>query len=606
MKLPSIEHLIAHGRAAARRFPLALAAALVSAAAAFAGIDGGDEEPWVRLLATASLGLPLFIAITLLAERRGWSAVRAWAVRGLGLAVLAAFFWRWPAWSSDVRALRYFHLSAGLHLSVAVIAYLGVEEPRGFWQFNRALFLRFLLGAVYAVVLFAGLAVALAGIDNLLGVSVPGETYMRLWVLIAFVCHPWFFLAGIPDDFEGLDRRTDYPAGLRAFAQYVLLPLVTVYLVILTAYLVRVVVTRVWPSGWIGYLVSALATLGILSLLLIHPERERPDARWMDRYARVFWIAILPSTAMLQLAVWKRIAQYGVTERRYLLTVLAVWLVLIAIGYAVTRSRNIKWIPTSLAAVAFLTFLGPWSAYAISRRSQTGRLERLLAANGMLRDGRAVAAATRPTDDDRREITGSLEYLIRVHGTGSIDPWFDGGVASIDTIADGTGPSPRYVAAQRAGLIMGHLGVRPLEPGAGSSEYEHFAAAVAERARDIGGFEWALTGVDLRNSSHTVAGDEVIVTIGRESHILRIRRAGHAALVAPLDSLLARARRTRFPAGEGDPWIPPDSLRLDIEGPEAGARVYIEQLMLRTVDGIEQIESARGDVYLRWRDSVPP
>lgn len=605
MKLPSVDHLVREGRAAASRFPLALACALASALFAVIAVDGQNESSWIRLLAATSLGLPLFVALTLAAERHGLRGIGRWGARGAGLVLLLLFWWRWPDWSHDVQTIRYFHLSAGLHLSAAVAAHVGVEELRGFWQFNRALFLRFLIGAVYAAVLFGGLAIALAGIDNLLGVDVAGETYARLWILIAFVCHPWFTLAGIPRDFAALERRTDYPGGLRAFAQYVLLPLVAVYLVILTAYLVRVVATRVWPSGWIGYLVSALAALGILSLLLIHPERDRPDARWIDGYARAFWIAILPPTAMLLLAAWKRIDQYGVTERRYLLTVLAVWLAVVAVVHAVSRSRNIKWIPLSLAAIAFVTFLGPWSAYAMSRRSQTARLEGLLVESGILADGRVTPTTAELPEESRREITATLGYLTRVHGTAGIDPWFGGRLAAIDTIADGTRPSQRWDAERRAALIMRHMGVRPLEPGVLDPEYESFAAGGPPRARDITGFEYALTGIELTGTTLTVDGEEIVIAISPSAHRLVMRRAGRAVLEAPLDSLLARARGEREVQLRGVETIDPEVLTLDLESPGVVARAYIERLTIRRVDGAPRIENAHGDLYWRWRDTVP-
>lgn len=600
MKLPSVEHLVARGRASATRFPLALAAAVVSAAAAVVAAGPGDDDPWIRLLAAASPGIPLFVAVRLLTERHRLSAAVTAALRTLGVALLATFYWRWSAWSGELAAIRYFHLSAGLHLAAAVVAYVGIDEPRGFWQFNRALFLRFLIGAVYSAVLFVGLALALAGLDNLLGVSVPGEAYFRLWIVIAFLFHPWFVLAGVPDDFAALAERTDVPAGLRAFAQYVLLPLVAVYLVILTAYLVRVLATRAWPSGWIGYLVSALAGLGILSLLLIHPERD--EHGWIDRYARAFWIAILPSTAMLLLAAWKRIAQYGVTERRYLLTALALWLGAIAVYYAVTRSRNIKRIPATLATLALVTFIGPWSAYATSRRSQVGRLETLLRSNGVLVAGRLVAPATQPPEEDRRQMAAVLEYLARVHGTAAIDPWFGGRLAAIDTIAAGTGPSPRYEAAGRAALLLEDIGIEPVGPGPDRGGLEYFAADPREVTRPIAGFDYALNGIDLRSSSHRVAGEDVSIVIDADRRVLEIRRDGAPALEANLDQLLRRARRGRV---AGVSTSPPDSLRLDVEGPAGAARIYFEQLALRGAGDTTRVESAHGDVYLAWRAPGP-
>jgi len=136
-------------------------------------------------------------------------------------ALIALFFVR-TALSEEVTALRYVQLSLGLHLFAAFAPYIRAGELSGFWQYNRTLFLRALTTAVFAGVLFAGLSGALAGIDNLLGVDVEGETYGRLWFFIAFVFGTWFFLGGVPEDLEELDTKTDYPAIIKVFSQFAL------------------------------------------------------------------------------------------------------------------------------------------------------------------------------------------------------------------------------------------------------------------------------------------------------------------------------------------------------------------------------------------------
>jgi copper chaperone CopZ len=374
-------------RSTLRRFPVVVVAALTAATSAFVLVEGPGSDVWKRLLVVATLALPLLFALTLLAERRGWDAARRWTLHALGVAALAAVFIAWPEWSEDVAVRRYLQLSAGFHLLAAVLPFVGVREPNGFWQYNRSLFVRFLTATLYAAVLFGGLALALAALDHLFGLPVSGDAYARLWVLVALVFHPWFFLAGVPDDLAALEQLTEYPKGLRIFAQYVLVPLVVVYLAILTAYAVRVTVTWDWPSGWIGWLVSGVSVAGILALLLVHPVRRRAENAWVRIYGRWFWIALLPSVVLLLLAVRQRVAQYGITEDRYFLLVLALWLATVALYYGVRRSDDIQLVPRSLALVALITFLGPWSAYDVSERSQRDRLASLLERNELVVDG---------------------------------------------------------------------------------------------------------------------------------------------------------------------------------------------------------------------------
>ena len=601
MRLPSIQRLAAAAWATARRFPLVLACAVIAAIAAMRGLEANTFEA-LRPIAAASLGLPLLTGLTLFAERRRLGAAPHWALQALGIAVLVLFYWRWSNWSEPLTGMRYFHLSVTLHLLVAFVAYLGVREPNGFWQFNRTLFFRFFLGAIHTFVLFGGLALAMAGLDNLFGIDIDDLNYPRLFFFLGFVFQTWFFLAGVPRDLERLERRDDYPPGLRVFAQYVLLPLVALYLVILTAYLGRVLITTTWPSGWIGYLVSALAALGIFSLLLVHPRRGREGHVWIDTYARFFWIALLPSVVMLLLAIAQRIGQYGITGPRYLLLILAVWLGATALYHAVTRSREIKGIPLSLAILGFLTFVGPWSAYDVSERSQIGRLEGLLAEHGVFRNG--TVSPAEPTvevpTEDWRQVNDILLYLAGWYGTDGIDGWFPDGVATVDTI--GSEPTPAWwvQAGRRAALIADHFGLTPAEgllPDARGFTWIEPPGG-REAVVDISGFDRALVDVNLLSGRRALEGDSLVFDAAADSLAATIRLGGAALGTASFAGLIERAARSGVSTAPGRVELPPDSLRLELAGPDFTVRIQVTVLRVRETDGVHRPVSARGAVLL--------
>ncbi len=420
MRLASLDSALRIARETAARFPMALLSAFVAAGTAFRMIDGPSDDSHPRLLATALLGLPLFTASVTSSERRGVLPRHRWIVDIAMAAGLVLLYTASLDWTGDHAGLRFAQLLVAAHLLVAIAPFLTGERLDGFWQFNRILFLRYLIGAFYATVLWAGLAVALAALDKLFGVHVDGEAYAHLSAFLAFVFHPLFFLSGVPRDYAELEIRDDYPAGLKVFTQFVLMPLVVIYLGILTAYLGKVILTRSWPNGWIGYLVSSVSATGVLALLLVHPLRERTDSRWVNGYGRWLFVALLPSLGMLLAAIAKRVGQYGITEQRYFLLVLALWLTGLAIFYGVSASRNIKLIPMTLCAVAMLTSMGPWSAYAISRRSQVNRFTELLEKNGMGQAGAPVPARGTVPLEDQREMSAVLHYLAKTHGVGAV------------------------------------------------------------------------------------------------------------------------------------------------------------------------------------------
>src|SRR5206468_13092632 len=108
-----------------------------------------------------------------------------------GAALLLFYWWVLGGDPGNARYLRYFQISLALHLAVALAPFLGRGEINGFWQFNRRLFLRFILSAIYAAVFFGGLALALAAVNNLFNAKIDEKIYPRLWLFTVFVFQTW-------------------------------------------------------------------------------------------------------------------------------------------------------------------------------------------------------------------------------------------------------------------------------------------------------------------------------------------------------------------------------------------------------------------------------
>jgi len=338
-------------------------------------------------------------------------------------------------------------------------------------------------------VLQIGLQGALLALKPLFGISVSGKSFFLLSSAVYFIFHPLYFLSGIPRDPGELDRRNDYPAVLRVFAQFILVPLVAVYQLLLTAYLVRIVVTGKWPSGLIGWLVSAEATFGVLALLLIHPVRDREENRWVRRFARGFYIALLPSLAMLALAIGKRVGQYGITEDRYFVAVLAAWLAGVSAYFILRRDGDIRWIPATLGLLAVFTLGGPWSAYSVSLASQSARLARLIHSHALRLDEPAAADAQAVSFQDRKDISSTLDYLFSTHGPRAVVRVL-GPAADTSRVADaGRGAG----GADRSRRIMARMGLVYVATyeGEQAKSFSFYAPMIESRpAEPLEGFEF--------------------------------------------------------------------------------------------------------------------
>ncbi|MEW5795073.1 MAG: DUF4153 domain-containing protein [Candidatus Zixiibacteriota bacterium] len=439
-RFPSYDQIIHGAAASAARFPLSLISALIGVAAAVTLADrdyDGQYPVLEKLLACAALGIPLFVALTTFAEKRLWARSGQLFLQSAGVVLLTAYYFSLPAKINEPMypMVRFALLFIGLHFLVAWLPWTGRDQVVGFWQYNKTLFLRLLISGLYSVVLFLGLALALAAIDHLFEADIQPETYFRLWITIVGLFFTWVVLAGVPKDLAALNQSDEYPSGLKVFTQFILLPLVGIYFVILIAYEAKIIIEWNWPRGWVSELVLWYAVIGILSSLLLHPLRERIESRWIEAISKWYYLSLVPLVVMLFLAIMRRISDYGVTENRYFVLAMAVGLA-VGVGYMiVSKRKDMRLIPIIICLIAFLSAYGPWSAFAVSRGSQQARLAALMARNGMLVEGTAQKPPAEPTLEDRQQMSSATSYLNEMHGLDAFAEWLpDSTRQGLDTL----------------------------------------------------------------------------------------------------------------------------------------------------------------------------
>jgi hypothetical protein len=395
---------------------------------------------WTLILSCYA-GMLLTIAATIFAESRhlrlGGRVLSQSTALGLGL-----LFYYWVPTQDMPRVVSCLVVFLALHWLIAFLPYAAPGDgTMGFWDYNRKLFLRALQTALYTLVLYAGIALALLALENLFGFDFV-HAYLVTWLWIVGVFNPIFYLAGFPGIYAQTGTINDYPRGLKVFTQYVLLPLVTIYLAILYAYLLKIIFTAHWPSGWVAYLVLCFSVAGILALLLIWPLRDEEGNRWIRSYSRIFYLALMPLIVLLWVAIAKRMGSYGITEERYYVVLLAAWLSGTACYFVFSPKKDIRLIPASLCALALLSLWGPWSARNLSLANQMGRMKALLEKDGLFVGGKIVPATRQLPLADRKELSSLADYITTMHDYRVLQPWF---LANLDSaISRDKAPRSRF------------------------------------------------------------------------------------------------------------------------------------------------------------------
>ncbi len=454
IRFPSISLLFNGIATTFMRFPFVLLSAIVGTIAAINLVDftkAPDEFVLQKVLMAAVLGLSLFIALAVFSEKQQLSRGISLTLKLGGVLLLVAYYFSLPDLvnNPEIHLIRFMLLNVGLHFLVASLPFIGGNQICGFWQFNLSLFLRFLIAALYSSVMYIGLMIALASADHLFGFDVKEERYLQLWIIVAGIFNTWIFLAGVPRNLEELNSSDKYPKGLMVFTRYILLPLVALYFIILFSYEMKIIFTWNWPKGWVSQLVLWYSVVGILSLLLLYPLRERVGNLWIKMFSKWFFRALIPLVVMLFLAIIRRISDYGITESRYFVLAMAIGLFVVVIYFIFSKVKDIRIIPLVICVCALLSAYGPWSAFSVSKKSQQERLEDILIENKIVVDGSTHEALSDLPLEDRKEMSSIIKYLTDVHGVESFNKWFSG------TDIDSLKPTPDYTIEHQIAGMMG-------------------------------------------------------------------------------------------------------------------------------------------------------
>ena len=483
MKKPSIHQLAQNAKDALIRFPWVLLSALIGSLAGIYLVQVSEVSqnvfPIINLMLSAALGIPLFFSIRMLLEKENLSKFWAAGLYVSAFVVLMGIYFSLPdqdnTWNTFQPYIRYAIYNVCLHLVVSFLPFVWDKDIISFWNYNITLLIRILTAILYSIVLYIGMILALLAIHLLFDLNFDEKIYPQLFILMIGLFNTWFFLSGIPD-------KTDQPEGayrpkeLKVFAQYILLTLLAVYLLILYGYGAKIVLIWDWPRGIVSYLIICVAVLGITTFLLLYPYGRLDGNNWIKKSTLAFHYLLIPLLVLLFIAVSMRLGDYGFTVNRYLIFLLGVWLAVTCL-YFIFGKRNPKFIPISLAVLAFLVSFGPWGVFSVSEKSQVERLREILSQVQIL-EGNTIQAEiiwdtellpqldsrqdpedpALLTDSRYSEISSILHYLDDYHGFEAIRPWFSQDLDHILSLVNKD--QLKWQRMQEAQLYMETMGLK--------------------------------------------------------------------------------------------------------------------------------------------------
>lgn len=431
-------------------------------------------------------------------------------------------------WDMGLRTSHLF-LFAGLVPLLMIAGFLRADAKQGaLWLFNLRLGLAVLLAIVVGLVFAGGVSAILESLKFLFEVDIPWRSHEHVWATAAALIAPIYGLSLAPTRLDeevtlATTRDTLLERGVSVLVNYVLVPIAVIYTLILHAYAVKILIDQALPKGQIGLMVTIFALGGTASWLIAWPWRE--TGTWLLRFFMRFWFwfTIVP-VVLLAVAIWERIATYGVTPDRYGIVIVAIWLAIVTLYLAIRRNRaDMRVLLGSFALLVLIGSTGPWGANSVSIGSQFDRLVGFLEKEKLLTpDGKIVAEIPKLSDQGKREIYATLLALNTMGGLDKIKPFFEG--RKDDPFA------PGITDWEAVNKIITMMKLTDWSPPPNQVNFR----ANAPLTEDIRG-QGSLIGPIVATGFQTVpVPDKVPAWIDRQTLILRVRNQQLSIPVKPL------------------------------------------------------------------------
>lgn len=433
-----IRALLNNTRYSFKRFPITLMVSIILVILLIILNENTMEnrDLIVRLSMVTGLALPVSIFIQLINERylkTELSKVFSYLVGGIILILYFIMF------LSDLNTIAY-----GRYIGVVLFFVLGCTYIQRLIDKDNyeGYILTILNGAfitgIYSAVLYLGIVFIIFTLEQLFEINMIDYIYFYIFLIVVFIFGVSMFLSKYPKK-NFVDAN--YPKAFKLLLLYIVIPLISVYTLILYAYFLRIIVTWQWPSGLVSHLVIWYSTVSVFVTFFIVPFLEDNKIAFMFR--KYFPMSNIPILVMMFLSIGQRIVQYGFTENRYYIFLLGMWILLIMIHFIIKRPKSSIFIMVSLSAFILISIFGPLSSFNVSMRSQNNRLNELLIKNDIL-DNEQLTPNKGVLSNDQQEISNILSYFNNNHELSYVESLPDG--YNLDNMIDDFGfvYSPGY------------------------------------------------------------------------------------------------------------------------------------------------------------------
>lgn len=268
------------------------------------------------------------------------------------------------------------------------------------YRIIRSLFISTLL----SFIVWLGVSLIIFSIFMLFGLRGMDEYILKAMALSLGTLNLWMFLNNFPSEAEE-DSWEKPHFGLKILNN-ILIPIELIFSLVLIAYFVKIIAQGVMPLRIVCYLALVYGILAFF-IIFFSPERRKNSNLLIRFYLPCSSLVFL---GLMYYTMGHRIANFGLTENRYYVIVIGIYLTLFMI-YNILCNRKSNVISIAVLALFILvSTLGPINSYNMSLNSQAKRFDKLLKENNISTDSNDVDVS-KLSRTDKNNLSSILNYF---------------------------------------------------------------------------------------------------------------------------------------------------------------------------------------------------
>ncbi len=279
-----------------------------------------------------------------------------------------------------------------------------IKNPEGHefyvYRIVRGLF----VSSFFSTITFMGISLLLFSISTLFAFDFLGNYILKAFVMTMGTLNLWLFLNNYPN--INVYEEWLEPSLAKKVLKNILIPIEIVMSLILYTYFIQILFKGEMPLRIISYL--AIVYGCIAGIIIFFSYREKVQSHVLIRY--YFPISSLPLLGLMFFTMINRIKQFGLTENRYFVMVIGLFLTFYMVFNLLGRKRHNILTLQVLSVLVLLSIIGPVSGYNLALKSQENRFSSIIARNSSkLKDGELDFK--KMEREDRKNLSSIVSYF---------------------------------------------------------------------------------------------------------------------------------------------------------------------------------------------------